>query len=194
MLPQLIAQQTLMALIKTLQHLDDQFLAPLLAYQHKIICFDISPMPTLYYEITAQGLTPIDPPSQSDVTIRCSTPVLIQFILSKKSLPSDMSIQGDIECAKALLDCWQHLDIDLEGQFAKVMGDTQAHLLMKTLRSTQRWFTENLSARIEDVARYMQDERQWLVTEPELQQFCQDVDKLRHAVDRLEAKLTRYQS
>jgi ubiquinone biosynthesis protein UbiJ len=60
-----------------------------------------------------------------------------------------------------------------------------------TVRRTSHWAAENLKTLVSDLSEYLTEEARLLPTRIELDNWTVDVDELRMAVDRIEARLRR---
>ncbi|MBI2792709.1 MAG: SCP2 sterol-binding domain-containing protein [Gammaproteobacteria bacterium] len=185
-----LAQFALPLIIKVMQHLDEQSLQPLKAHIHKVICFHIEHMAPLYFQIVESGLQVVDEkPHHVDTTFTGPLSAFIAMIFTEKKTHTGLHVRGDLECAKALYDCWHHLDIDWEGQLANVVGDNFAHLMSQGLQTSKKWANQTWQARQDDLSAYLQDESNLLPSKTEVETFFHDVDLLRNDVERFEARL-----
>lgn len=185
-----LAQFALPFIIKVMQHLDYRSLTPLKPHTNKIICFQIEHLEPLYFQIVESGLEVVqEAPVHSNTTFIGPMNAFIAMIFSKKRTHTGVHVRGDLECAKALYDCWHHMDVDWEGQLSNVVGDNVAHLMSQGLQTSKKWAHQTWQARTEDLGVYLQDESKLLPTKLEVDTFFQEVDTLRNDVDRFEAKL-----
>lgn len=104
---------------------------------------------------------------------------------------SAIELHGDTELALFMAKCLQSLDIDWEALVSPVIGGLLAHQVGQRLRGLFRWGQESLRTNRVAVRDYLYDEKKCLAA-PELQQdFADQVDELRFASDRLEARFQR---
>lgn len=185
------AQGTLPLLNAVITHLDSeayQFLAP---HENKIICFQVEHFPNMYFQIHPDGLKVIEPlpEDKCDTTFSGPLNAFISMIFTKNRVQQGLHIRGDLECAKALYDTWRHLDLDFEGALANVVGGDVARGLSEGFKQTHEWFKRTLEARTQDFGAYVQDEKKWLPTKIDIEDFFTDVDSLRLDVERLSARI-----
>jgi ubiquinone biosynthesis protein UbiJ len=90
---------------------------------------------------------------------------------------------------KALYDTWRHLDLDFEGKLANVVGNNIASGISKSVAQSHHWLKKTINARVDDLGAYLQDEKQWLPTRIELEDFFNEVDSIRLDVERIAARI-----
>ncbi len=185
-----IASTLIPIFIAVLKHLDEKSLIPLKPHVGKVICFHIDHIEHLYFRIVDEGLEfQEQSPIHCDTTFSGPMNAFVTMILTKKSTHSSLHIKGDIDCAKALYDCWDQLDVDWEDKLARVFGDNMAHYIMQFVQHSKQWATQTAQARTQDMGAYLQDEINLLPTKVDVKALFQSIDTLRHDVERFEAKL-----
>jgi len=165
------------------------------AHTNKIICFHVNNFDPLYFKIDEQGLLKKINVTDGQINLTFSGPLssFMNMILTKKVIPTaGLHVRGDLELAQAFYESWTGLDIDWEGKFAQVVGDNLAHALSQGFKNTSQWFKETMAARQKDVGDYLQHESKLLPTKEEVEQLFKDIDKIRHDVDRFEARLRKH--
>lgn len=173
--------------------LDDEAWRFLEPHEHKYVRFEIIDIIILDFQIKRQGLAVVEFTDQHiNVTFKGTLASFTAMIFSKKAVHPDLHIRGDLECAKALYDTWQHLDCDWEGAVADWTHPTFAHGLFRGLKRGQAWSKEMFEHRTEDLTTYLQSEKGLLPTQQEVDEFIQSVEKCRDDVERLEAKIQLY--
>ncbi len=190
MLPLSIANKFILLFINVVKKLDDNCLNPLKPHTNKVVCFDIQGILTLNFLITDLGLSLVDKPEHVDATFSGPLNAFMTTLFTKQRTQTGLHIKGDLECAKAFYDCAQQLDIDWEGHLAKGVGDNMAHTLVEGMKETKQWAKETFKARTEDLGVYLQDEKELLPTQGEVEAFYKEVDTLRHDVERIGAKIS----
>lgn len=104
---------------------------------------------------------------------------------------SGVRIEGDAGAAQTLEQMLRKLDPDWEGVLSEQLGDVLGHQVWRLLRDS---FSE--SRRVAGVAggqlaHYLREESGLLTSRAEALSFARDVDELREAADRLEARMRR---
>lgn len=163
----------------------------------KIIALTVQPFnETLYLCPTGDSIQIIDqtltPP---DTTISGSAWALGLMGISAKPMRSvfsgEIKIEGDIQTGKQFQAVFKKLDIDLEGLLAQYTGDHIASKISQFFRSGQEWGKETVETFKLNTAEFLQEETRDLPAKPEIDIFFQDVDGLRNATDRLQARIGR---
>jgi ubiquinone biosynthesis protein UbiJ len=179
--------------ISLIKKLDQHALDPLKAHVHKVVCFDIQNIITLYFLIEDDKLRLIDKPEHVDATFTGPLNAFMTTLFTKQRTQTGLHIKGDLDCAKAFYDCTQHLDIDWEGHLAKGLGDNMAHMVATGFKDATQWAKETFDARTQDLGAYLQDEKELLPTRLEVEAFYKEVDVLRHDVERFVATVSHLQ-
>lgn len=189
----LFAKGVLPLITAVVTKLDDEAWRFLKPHGNKIVCFEITDIIVLHFQIKPQGLAIIEQVNEHvDVTFKGTLNSFIAMVFSKKAVHPDLHIRGDLECAKALYDTWQYLDCDWEGTAANWTHPTLAHGLFQGLRKAQAWGKEVFEHRTQDLTTYLQSESGLLPTQQEMDDFIQSVEKCRDDVERLAAKIQLY--
>ncbi len=130
---------------------------------------------------------------QVDATI-IGTPVA----LAKMAVVSDpkellfsgeIEIVGDTAVANQFNRILSQLDIDWEEVLAQNVGDIAAHKMANLFRDANHWFKRSTQSVCLDSGEYIQEEVHLSPSNAELRKFTQQVDEVREAADRLEAKI-----
>jgi len=185
------AMNLLPLLNSVITHLDKEAYRFLTPFEGKTVCFQIEHFPAMYFQIHKEGLKVI--PSMSDE--KCDTTfsgplnAFISMIFTKNRVQQGLHIRGDLECAKALYDTWRFLDLDFEGTLANYVGPEMARGMSEGAKKSHEWFKKTFDARTHDMGAYFQDEKKWLPTQIEVDDFFNDVDSLRLDVERLGARI-----
>ncbi|TNF36699.1 MAG: sterol-binding protein [Gammaproteobacteria bacterium] len=101
----------------------------------------------------------------------------------------EVIISGDTRLGHQFKKILSQLDIDWEEQLSKLMGDVAAHQIGNAARDFSTWFKRSCSSLTMDLGEYVQEEARLVATRPEVERFVKDVDELRDAVERLEARI-----
>lgn len=183
---------TLMPLLNSvITHLDKEAYRFLTPFEGKIVCFQIEHFPAMYFQIDKDGLKviPLQPDDKCDTTFSGPLNAFISMIFTKNRVQQGLHIRGDLECAKALYDTWRFLDLDFEGTLANYVGNDVARGMSEGVQKSHDWFKKTFEARKQDLGAYLQDEKKWLPTKIEMEDFFNEVDNLRLDVERLDARI-----
>ncbi len=102
-----------------------------------------------------------------------------------------LTIHGDITTGQKFRELLDALTVDWEELWSLGLGDVLAHRIHHTLHSAFGWGRERLVHWGLAVSDFLTDESRLTVHRHELNGFYADVDQMRYAADRLEARLTR---
>ncbi len=162
----------------------------------EIYCTDFNKKLYILFSLDYVHLS-LQAPTQIDTTISGPLNGFIHLILNKQQADlraHDMKIYGDLFCAESLQKLMANLDIDWEEELSKYTNDAIAHqicLRLNQLRNYQQRSSDSLAGMITE---YLQEEARILPTKSEVDEFMQEVDQLRLAVDRLAARIEAYEN
>ncbi|MFF7707542.1 SCP2 sterol-binding domain-containing protein [Pseudomonas sp. NPDC007930] len=104
---------------------------------------------------------------------------------------ADVELQGDSGQLMALVAVLQSLELDWEHELARWLGPVGAALLGGHLRLRGRWAAQGAGRLRESLADYLNEEARTLVGKREAEARLGELDALKLATDRLEARLAR---
>lgn len=100
-------------------------------------------------------------------------------------------IEGDTDVGQQFQELLAGADWDWEEQLSRFTGDAIAHQAGVLGRQLRRFFDDSGATLTRDCGEYLQEEARLLPTRIEVDYFLGDVDHLRDAVSRLEARIQR---
>lgn len=116
------------------------------------------------------------------------------FSLLQQLFPNSQThllIQGDADLAHDTQLLIQNWHVDWEECFSYLTGDFAATRIINFMRNLKNNLTHVKTRTIEDVVDYVQEEKRFLPTREEIEDFYEEVASLRYTVERLEARLSR---
>lgn len=108
-------------------------------------------------------------------------------------LKGKMQISGDAEVAQQANHFFQQLEIDWEEHLSRYTGDTVAHTIGQLIRNSCAWINSTKTTMTKNIGEFLQEEVALVPPKEEIDDFMNDVDKLRQDVDRLNAKIQQRQ-
>ena len=102
---------------------------------------------------------------------------------------SGVELSGDTALLVNIQTILSTLDIDWEEALSQILGDVVGHQMALSIRSSLAWLKGRSGTVSRLTGEYLTEELRCLPSNVELQGFYQDVDSLRFATDRLEARL-----
>jgi ubiquinone biosynthesis accessory factor UbiJ len=100
-----------------------------------------------------------------------------------------MDVQGDAEIAEGFRRLLDAARPDLEEELSRLTGDVAAHYLARFAREAAGFGRRAGDLFARNVTEYLTEESRDLPVRFEVEEFLEDVDRLREAVDRLEARV-----
>lgn len=132
-----------------------------------------------------------------DVTVR-GTPA--EFMAFLRMFPGGGSpaavieITGDVGLAQDIQGLARRLEPDWEESLSQWLGDTPARKLANLIRRSRRYLAYSGTTLATDISEYLRYETEILPERSEVNEFNDDVDALRHDVERLKVRIARLRS
>jgi ubiquinone biosynthesis accessory factor UbiJ len=101
---------------------------------------------------------------------------------------SGVTVMGDLQFLAQLQKILQQLDIDWEEMLTQIFGDLIGHQMAHMLRSKINWSKTRRQTAQRLASEFVTEELQAIPSKIELENFYQQVDELRLAMDRLGAR------
>lgn len=138
-------------------------------------------------DLLSQSATP------ADVTLRGNALNLIRLPSAGNAVlfGQGVSIEGDSGLAHTLQQILADSHIDWEAWLGNLIGDTSAHPLAQLLRSTGQQLQHTGTSLILSLNEYLHEEARLLPTRIEIEIAQEEIDFLRAATDRLDARISR---
>lgn len=168
-------------------------------FHGKVIKLDIlNPNMTIY--ILAQGnhfqlLENFD--GDIDTTVRANLTDLAQLSLKAKDEKNQsvfkgrIKVEGNVSLGQQFQSLFSKLDIDWEEHVSQITGDIIAHQLFSSGKKLFAWGKNSKQTLGLDITEFLQYETRDLLEKREVEFFLTQIDELRYATDRLEARIKR---
>lgn len=178
--------------------MDPAFPEQLKALEGRRLDFHLTAPPLAFAMTVRDGrfsIGPIASDKESDLSLSASLGAMLSQLLPGRegSTPvGRMRISGDADLARQLQRLMQRYEPDIEGQFVAVFGDVLGVQFSRAVKRGLDALREGGKALARDGAEFLTEESRDLVAKAELEAFCDDVDELRDAVERLERRMQRH--
>ena len=154
--------------------------------------------PELALAVTvADGRLKVGPPQDDNELRVAATPGSLLAMLLRRDddgvAPGKVEIAGDAELARRLEKLAGRFAPDFEEAFARSFGDVLGVPLAKAIRGGLAHTRETAAHLTTDTADWLRDEIRVAVAPGEVDDFLDDVDRLRERSERLEARLARFE-
>lgn len=103
----------------------------------------------------------------------------------------EVTLEGDLGTGQQLKEIMAGIDPDWEEIISPLVGDTLAHRLGSAGRQLGHWLQRTRDSLRQNTSEYLQEEVEVLAPNYAVRDFCNEVDEVRAAADRLEARLRR---
>jgi len=131
----------------------------------------------------------------ADLNLHASPASLLAFALRRGDgsplPPGKVEVSGDAELARRIEKLLREFRPDVEEAFAQTFGDVLGVPLARVFTRAFAWTRDTAQALVQDGTDYLREESRDLIAPAELEQFLDDVDRLREDADRLDARVQR---
>jgi ubiquinone biosynthesis protein UbiJ len=127
----------------------------------------------------------------SDTTIQMTLPVLVRAAARDAHAWNEAVVSGDVELAATVDYLRRHIVWDYEEGLSRIFGDIAAHRMAAGLRALDGWGRAAAVDVGRAFAEYAAYEAPIVASREAVEAFVDDVDEIRHAVERLEKRIAR---
>lgn len=132
---------------------------------------------------------------EADCTLHAPAASLLRLAASRQKTAilhsPEVRLEGDSASLLALAEILEDLELDWEYELSRWLGPVATQLFAGSLQHATRWSGQSLASLRQDLADYLGEESNTLVGRHEAEARFAEVDDLRLALDRLEARLAR---
>ena len=132
---------------------------------------------------------------EADCQLRAPAASLLRLATSKDKTSilhsPDVSLDGDSAALLELAGILQDLELDWEYELSRWIGPVASHVLGSRLRGASNWAEQSLDSLRLDLKDYLAEETASLVGAREAEARFAELDALKLALDRLEARVER---
>ncbi|AJE20146.1 ubiquinone biosynthesis accessory factor UbiJ [Azotobacter chroococcum] len=132
---------------------------------------------------------------EADCTLHAPAASLLRLAVSRQKTAilhsPEVRLEGDSASLLALAGILEDLELDWEYELSRWLGPVATQLFAGSLQHATRWSGQSLASLRQDLADYLGEESSTLVGRHEAEARFAEVDDLRLALDRLEARLAR---
>jgi ubiquinone biosynthesis protein UbiJ len=145
-----------------------------------------------------QGALRVEPPVQdgakADLRVAATPFSLLALAMPREGdalPPGKVEIAGDAELARRLERLAREFAPDMEAAFARTFGEVAGVAIARALREATRRMRAGARHAAADTADWLRDEARLAVPRGELDDFLDDVDRLRERAERLQVRVQR---
>lgn len=188
----------LLKLLETLLNrtlaLDSHAGEALRALEGRSVALRLKPWPAPVGVRVEQGRLQVTHVDSADLSIAATPGALLALAAERGGfeLPAGrVDIAGDADLARRIQKLLAQLDPDWDAPFARVFGEVAGQQIAQGLRGLLGWGRATAKAMVLNTSEYLREESRDLVAPAELDQFIDEVDQLRDATARAQARVER---
>lgn len=180
--------------------LDPEFPPRLRALNDKALGVEITGIDLDIYIGISQGRLTLRQihPNEPDVVVRGAPLGLLNLLRAEDPMATVqqgmVELRGDAQLAREFKNIFDLLDIDWEDKLSHIIGDWPAHQLGIIAGRFRQWRRRSDESMRQTMGEYLQEEARLLPARIEIENFITEVDAVREALDRLEARLNHAQA
>ncbi|TJY64811.1 sterol-binding protein [Sinimarinibacterium sp. CAU 1509] len=134
----------------------------------------------------------------ADVSVSGRMPALMRLAWTvaqgQSGMPQDLQVEGDVELLQRFNRVLAGVGFDPEEFAARFVGDAAAHRATQGLRSLFDWGRRAASTLGLDAAEYLREETRDLARAADVEDWMNEIDRLRDDVERFDARLRRLET
>ena len=157
-------------------------------FASRIARFDASPF-SMTLQVTDTGTFTVADTGEAAVVISVALSSLPLAMLDPQAAMKDVRLTGDAEFAQALAYVLQNLRPEPEEELSRFFGDVAAQRLVGFMRASASQWKQIAESMLDSTAHYVMTENPMVVGRDDLDNFNQDVNRLRDAVARAEKRI-----
>lgn len=142
-------------------------------------------------KIGEDGSLHASPMGEAEAVIFLTPDVLLRLPEKGKAAFRDLRTEGDAELLSAFNDAFQQLDIDAEAELSRLFGPIIGFRMTEAGRAFAGWMKQAGEDTARALAEYAVEESPMLASRVDVERFNREVDALRDAAARLEARLEK---
>jgi ubiquinone biosynthesis accessory factor UbiJ len=148
----------------------------------------------LKFRVTADGyLEPTESEAPCDVEISLPPAALLRLLAGDQAARSEARIEGDAQLAQVLSGIVAQISWDVEEDLSRFVGDIAAHRIADGARTLSEWNRNAVERFAQNLAEYWTEEDRLIASKHGIEEWVQEVDRLREDVDRLSKRIERLQ-
>jgi ubiquinone biosynthesis protein UbiJ len=170
----------------------------MIAHAGQTVEFRSPPLPALQFRIDESGRITAAASPGADLVVVVRPAALAYFLRRDpagapvpQSFDGAFHFIGPVDLADTVRELLQRLDWDAEEDLSRVVGDVAAHRIAEAARGMAAWRREASGRLAQNVAEYVGEERQWVLTRPLFESMSAELAALIDALARLEQRVER---
>ena len=183
-----IANSAAIALLNRMLSREQWARDKLAPFAGRIARFEAAPF-ALTLQVTGDGTFTVADAGEPAVTIGVALSSLPLAMLDPQAAMKDVRLSGDAEFAQALGYVLQNLRPEPEEELSRFIGDAAAQRLVGFMRASASQWKQAAENMLDSTAHYVVTENPMVVGRDDLDNFNQDVNRLRDAVARAEKRI-----
>lgn len=150
-------------------------------------CLSISDEGKLYF---------ISNQSEADTTLSIPSWQLPQLLLSNKLELKFIKITENKSLGNEIINLIQQINFDhvFAQELSKIIGDILTNRVIRTNETVHQWFQKNSEQVTDSVLEFCTEEKNVFVKSTAYREWTEQIDKLKHSIDQLEARINQLTS
>ncbi|EIT71717.1 MULTISPECIES: ubiquinone biosynthesis accessory factor UbiJ [Hydrocarboniphaga] len=149
----------------------------------------------LFIEFDARGVRVLNERAEPASVLVSGPPPAFAKLAIKRGheggIPAGLDVQGEAEVLQRFRRLLGRVGFDIEEWIAPFIGDGAAHRAAQGLKSLLGWTRRSTDTLAQNTAEYLREETRDLARGVDVEEWMDDVDRLRERIDRFEARVAQ---
>ena len=160
------------------------------SYSGKTICVQIPPLIEINLLVQASGeLQNASQSEEIDTTLRLLPGILPGILAHDENAYAHIKISGDTNFANELLNISKNINLNIEQDLSKIIGDIPAHRIAKAGKHVVQWHADSINNLSQALVEYWMEEQPMLAKSTYINEFVDEVKVLQNDTDLLHQRI-----
>ncbi len=160
------------------------------SYSGKTICVQIPPLIEINLLVQASGeLQNASQSEEIDTTLRLLPGILPGILAHDENAYAHIKISGDTNFANELLNISKNINLNIEQDLSKIIGDIPAHRIAKAGKHVVQWHADSINNLSQALVEYWMEEQPMLAKSTYINEFVDEVKVIQNDTDLLHQRI-----
>ena len=156
----------------------------------KTFAVQAAPLPTLSFSVLPDGsVSDAATSAMADATLSATPDALLRYFSVEPRDPALIKLSGDAALGAEIGHILAHISWEAEEDLSRLFGDIIAHRMAGFGRDLWAWRKQSALNLATAASEYFTEERPLIAKRSHIEQFAQEVDRVRITTDLLEARI-----
>lgn len=161
-------------------------------FSGQMVRVQLFPVVELNWIISDEGkLHLVHDRSEADTTLSISAWLLPQLLIPNKRVTESVKIIGNKNLGNEILILIEKVNAEyiFAQKLSQMIGDIPTNRMIQASKAFHQWNQKNCDQGIHSILEFSTEEKRFLVKSAMTHEFTEEIEKLNHGIDRLEARI-----